>query len=83
MEHRHMISSVAKGSIAREMGIDPGDILLSVNGHEIEDIFDYRYYIEDEYLELLIEKPDGEQWELEIEKEEYEDLGMEDRKSVV
>ncbi|WP_251390798.1 DUF512 domain-containing protein [Mediterraneibacter agrestimuris] len=77
MEHRHMISSVAKGSIAREMGIEPGDILLSVNGHEIEDIFDYRYYIEDEYLELLIEKPDGEQWELEIEKEEYEDLGME------
>lgn len=77
MERRHLISSVAEGSIAHEMDIEPGDILLSVNGHEIEDIFDYRYYIEEEYLELLIEKPDGEQWELEIEKEEYEDLGME------
>lgn len=77
MEHRHVISSVAEGSIAHEMEIEAGDILLSVNGHEIEDIFDYRYYIEDEYLELLIEKPDGEQWELEIEKEEHEDLGLE------
>lgn len=77
MGHRHMISSVAEGSIAHEMEIEPGDILISVNGHEIEDIFDYRYYIEEEYLELLIEKPDGGQWELLIEKEEYEDLGME------
>ena len=59
------------------MGIEPGDKLLSVNGQEIEDIFDYRYYIEEEEILLLIEKPDGEQWELEIEKEEYEDLGME------
>lgn len=77
MEHKHIIRSVAEGSIAHEMEIEPGDVLLTVNGHEIEDIFDYRYYIEEEYLELLIEKPDGEQWELEIEKEEYEDLGME------
>lgn len=77
MEHKHIIRSVTEGSIAHEMEIEPGDILLGINGHEIEDIFDYRYYIEDEYLELLIEKPSGEQWELEIEKEEYEDLGME------
>lgn len=77
MKHKHMICSVTEGSIAQEMEIEPGDILLGINGHEIEDIFDYRYYMEDEYLELLIEKPSGEQWELEIEKEEYEDLGME------
>ena len=42
-----------------------------------EDVFDYRYYIEEEQIVLLIEKPDGEQWELEIEKEADEDLGME------
>lgn len=77
MIHGHIISSVEPDSIAYEMEIEPGDKLLSVNGHEIEDIFDYRYYIEDEYLLLVIEKADGEQWELEIEKEEYEDLGME------
>lgn len=77
MIHEHIISSVTEGSIAWELEIEPGDKLLSVNGHEIEDIFDYRYYIEDEYLLLLIEKQNGEQWEVEIEKEEYEDLGME------
>ena len=77
MKHEHKISSVEPYSIAEELGIEPGDKLLTVNGNEIEDIFDYRYYIEEEELLLLIEKPNGEQWELEIEKEEYEDLGME------
>lgn len=75
--HIHTVLKVEDGSIAQEMGIEPGDKLLSMNGQEIEDIFDYRYYMEDELVVLLIEKPDGEQWELEIEKEEWEDLGME------
>ena len=77
MAHEHKIRSVQPGSIAWEMGIKPGDRLLSVDGQEIEDVFDYRYYIEEEESLLLIEKPDGEQWELEIEKEIYEDLGLE------
>ena len=77
MSHRHIICSVRPGSIAEEMGIEPGDCLLSVDGQEIEDVFDYRYYIEEEQIVLLIEKPDGEQWEMEIEKEADEDLGME------
>lgn len=77
MAHEHVIRSVLPMSIAWEMGIEPGDRLLSVDGQEIEDVFDYRYYIEEEEIVLLIEKPDGEQWELEIEKETYEDLGME------
>lgn len=77
MAHEHKIRSVQPGSIAWEMGIEPGDRLLSVDGQEIEDVFDYRYYIEEEEILLLIEKPDGEQWELEIEKETYEDLGLE------
>ena len=77
MTHAHKIRSVQPGSIAWEMGIEPGDRLLSVDGQEIEDVFDYRYYIEEEEILLLIEKPDGEQWELEIEKETYEDLGLE------
>lgn len=74
--HTHIIQKVAEESIAQEMGIEPGDRLLSVNGNEIEDIFDYRYYMTDELVVLLVEKPDGEQWELEIEKEEWEDLGL-------
>ena len=73
MKHKHIISTVHPGSIAEEMGIEPGDRLLTMNGNEIEDIFDYRYYMEDELVVLLIEKENGEQWELEIEKEEFED----------
>lgn len=67
--HEHIISGVLAGSIAEEMGIQAGDKLLSINGHEIEDVFDYQFYVEDEEILLLIEKPDEEQWELEIEKE--------------
>ena len=48
MAHEHKIRSVEEGGIAWEMGIEPGDKLLTVNGQEIEDIFDYRYYIEEE-----------------------------------
>lgn len=77
MSHSHKIRFVQPDSIAQEMGIEPGDRLLSVDDKEIEDVFDYRYYIEEEQIVLLIEKPDGEQWELEIEKDADEDLGIE------
>lgn len=77
MNHcRHKISQVKEGSIAWEMEIEPGDELLSINGETIEDVFDYHYLVNDEYIELLIRKPDGEEWELEIEKESEEDLGL-------
>ena len=74
--HEHIIKSVEPGSIAEEMGIEAGDSLLTINGKEIEDIFDYQYYTEDEEILLLIRKPDGEEWELEIEKDADEQLGM-------
>lgn len=73
----HVIKEVKEGSIAEELEIEAGDVLLTVNGEEIEDIFDYRFMIQDEYLEVLIRKPDGEEWELEIDKDEEEDLGLE------
>lgn len=76
MKHEHIVQQVEKGSIAAELGIEPGDKLLSINDCEIEDVFDYHFYVNDEELVLLIEKPDGEQWELEIEKDYEEDLGI-------
>lgn len=76
-EHIHIVKSIVPGSIADEMRIEPGDRLISINGQEIEDIFDYQFYSEDEELLLLVEKPDGEQWELEIGKDADEELGME------
>lgn len=72
----HIIKSVESGSIAEELEIKPGDVLLQINGNEIEDIFDYQYLIQDEYIEVLVQKPDGEEWLLEIDKEEQEDLGI-------
>ncbi|MCI6997665.1 MAG: DUF512 domain-containing protein [Eubacterium sp.] len=76
-ETRHVIKRVLPGSIAEELELEPGDELLSVNGQQIEDVFDYHYLINDEYLEILIRKPDQEEWELEIEKDYEEDLGIE------
>lgn len=80
---RHKISQVKEGSIAWEMEIEPGDELLSINGESIEDVFDYHYLVNDEYIELLIRKPDGEEWELEIEKDQEEDLGLEFENSLM
>lgn len=76
MKHEHIVKEVEQFSIADELGIEPGDKLISINDSEIEDVFDYHYYVNDEELVLLIEKPDGEQWELEIEKDYDEDLGI-------
>lgn len=73
----HKICKVLPGSIAEELELEAGDILLSMNEHEIEDVFDYHYYTQEEYLTVLIRKPDGEEWELEIEKDYEEDLGIE------
>ena len=73
----HIISSVAPGSIAQEMGIEPGDRLLEVNGKSPEDVFDYRYLMNEEEILVLIRKVNGEEWELEIEKEYEDDLGIE------
>ena len=77
MAKEHVIDSITPGSIAEELEIEAGDILISINGNEIEDVFDYRYMVNDEYLEVVIRKADGEEWELEIEKEYNEDLGIE------
>jgi len=76
MKHEHIVKCVEPGSIAEEMGIEAGDKLISINDNTIEDVFDYHYYVNDEEIVLLIEKPDGEEWELEIEKDYEEDLGI-------
>ena len=73
----HKIKEVLPGSIAEELELVPGDILLKINGAEIKDVFDYHYYMNDEYIVMLIQKANGEEWELDIEKEYEEDLGIE------
>ena len=68
----HIVKTVEPESIAQEMEIEPGDVVLKINGQDIEDIFDYQYLIQDEYIEVLVRKPDGEEWLLEIDKDEQE-----------
>ncbi len=74
MEHK--IIKTEEDSIAEEMGIESGDMLVSVNGMQIEDVFDFRMLEDSEELTLLIRKPDGEEWELAIEKDADEGLGL-------
>jgi len=73
----HIISGIIPGSIAEELEIEPGDVLLAVNGMEIGDVFDYHYQLNEEYLTVAVRKPDGEEWEYEIEKDYEDDLGIE------
>ena len=73
---KHVIKDVVPGSIAEEMQIEAGDYLVSINNEEIKDILDYKFQIFDEYITVVIEKSSGEEWELEIEKEFNEDLGI-------
>ena len=73
----HIIKEVLEGSIAKELGIEAGDKLRVINGEEIIDIFDYQFMVQDEYIEVLIEKANGEEWLLEIDKDYEEDLGVE------
>ncbi len=73
----HIIKSIEPGSIAEELEVEAGDVLLAINNQEIEDVFDYRCMIKDEYLEVLIRKADGEEWLLEVDKEYDDDLGLE------
>ena len=74
---RNVIERIKEGSIAEELNIEAGDVLLSINGNKVKDIIDYKYLISDEYIEVEIEKKSGEVWLFEIEKEFDEDLGIE------
>ena len=53
-EKKHRVAKTEPGSIADELGIEPGDLLLAVNDSEIEDVLDYHYLIHDEHLVLLV-----------------------------
>ena len=55
-KNMHVISRVLPGSIGEELELEPGDVLVSINGQLVEDVFDYRYLMNDEVVELLIRK---------------------------
>ena len=73
----NIISKVYSGSIAEEIGIEVGDLLISINDQPIQDIIEYRFLLSDEYLEVEIKKANGQIYIYEIEKEYDDDLGIE------
>lgn len=72
-----LIEGVATGSIADEFELTAGDRLLAVNGHILRDLIDYSYYTSaDDELLLDIVRINGELWELEIDRQPGEPLGL-------
>ncbi len=73
---KHIVSAVKPGSIAEEIGLEPGDELLKINNVEIKDILDYMFLVQDEEIVLSVLTKQGEECEVEIEKDADEDLGI-------
>ena len=71
-----IVSSVEKGSIAEELEIESGDVLLSIDGVTMTDLIDYNFYCKTEELTIEIQKKNGEIEEIELEKDFDEDLGI-------
>lgn len=73
---KHIIKEIEIGSIAEEIGLEPGDEIVKINGEEISDILDYMYLIQDEEIKVTVFTKQGEEVTVEIEKDADEDLGI-------
>ncbi|MCH4890228.1 DUF512 domain-containing protein [Acidaminobacter sp. JC074] len=77
IKDKNKIILIEKDSIAEELGLEIGDRVTKINGKDVDDIIDYFYLLADEYVEVEVEKVNGEVWLLEIDKDYYEELGVE------
>jgi len=71
------IFGVQPGSLAERAGMEKGDRLISMNGHTISDVLDFRFYETNTHLSVVFEKPDGRLLEEKIIKSQYGRLGLE------
>ena len=71
------IKQVESGSPAQRHGIEAGEKLLEINGHPIADVLDYRFYMTERRLRILLQRADGKERMVRLRKDEYEDLGLE------
>ncbi len=70
------ITTVESGSVAEKSGIRVGDCLIAVNNNKIRDVLDYRYYMTDRHVEVLLRRENSE-YTVTITKQEYADIGLE------
>ncbi len=78
-----IIKFVEKDSIAEELGLEAGDTIIKINDTQIKDVLDYRFLINDEFITLKIQTKQGEEVEIEFEKDAYEPLGVEFENSLM
>ena len=71
-----IIKNIENGSLAQNAGIKPDDVLVSINGHEINDVLDYRFYLTESKIVLSLLR-DGANIEDVIVKAPYSDIGLE------
>ena len=76
MKHGAYVSSVDEGSIAKELEIARGDLIVSIDGQKIIDYLDYKFLASNEHIFMEVLKTDGELIEFEIYNEDLEDLGI-------
>ncbi|HNW04696.1 MAG TPA: DUF512 domain-containing protein [Oscillospiraceae bacterium] len=72
-----VISSIAARSHAQRAGILPGETLVSINGSAVNDVLDYRFYLVNRLVSLVIEDPEGRARTVRIRKGEYAEIGLE------
>ena len=71
-----LVSDVVTGSIAEELEITKGDVILSIDGEKMQDMIDYRFFCKNELITIEVQKTSGEIEEIELEKDFDEDLGI-------
>ena len=69
------ITNVIPGSIADKKGILKEDILIAINGNEIRDVLDYRFYLTERKVQISLSR-DSAEYTVNIKKDEYDDIGL-------
>ncbi len=71
-----VVKSIEKNSIGEELGFERGDAITHFDGHKVQDILDYIFYDAQTKFTLTVKTTNGESCKIDIEKEDYETLGL-------
>lgn len=74
-EKNHIVSCVVPNSPSESVGIKAGDLLISINGEPVIDIFDYRFNSLSAEVDMVLSR-DGKEYSVHVSKEESEDMGL-------